>query len=414
LVNVLYISYDGLTDPLGQSQVLPYLLELSKQGFRLTIVSFEKKERFKREAHIVEHKISGASIVWIPLSFTAKPPVLSKIWDRYRMKQTVLRLYMQTKFALVHCRSYVAAEVGLYVKARYGTKLLFDMRGFWADEKVDSGQWDVKKVFFRNLYRFYKRKENEYLLKADGIVSLTQNAKAYLLQQPQYKHLCIDVIPCCADLDHFNYEKIDASEVAALKEKLNIPHEAKILTYLGSVGGWYMVAEMLRFFQIMRQTDSAWLMLILTKEDRELVAKEAALLGISDSAIRVTYAPRASLPTYLALSHYSIFFIRDSFSKKASSPTKHAELMGMGIPVICNSIGDTGSIVSATKTGILVDAFDERKLCKKVAEVLTHEPWDKAVIRNAAFQYFDLHAGVHGYLVLYNRLLSSGTAHASA
>ena len=54
---VLYISYDGMTDPLGQSQVLPYLLELCKAGYSFTILSFEKKQRFQREASIIRNII---------------------------------------------------------------------------------------------------------------------------------------------------------------------------------------------------------------------------------------------------------------------------------------------------------------------------------------------------------------------
>ena len=41
--NILYLSYDGMTDPLGQSQVLPYLAGLSKKGFRFHLISFENK-----------------------------------------------------------------------------------------------------------------------------------------------------------------------------------------------------------------------------------------------------------------------------------------------------------------------------------------------------------------------------------
>ena len=39
---VLYLSYNGMLDPLGQSQVLPYLKELSKLGVRFTLLSFER------------------------------------------------------------------------------------------------------------------------------------------------------------------------------------------------------------------------------------------------------------------------------------------------------------------------------------------------------------------------------------
>jgi hypothetical protein len=78
---VLYISYDGMTDPLGQSQVLPYLSALSSQNFRFTIISFEKKARLKKEKEIIEAITSASAICWKPLPFTKNPPVLSKIYD---------------------------------------------------------------------------------------------------------------------------------------------------------------------------------------------------------------------------------------------------------------------------------------------------------------------------------------------
>ena len=87
---ILYISYDGMTDPLGQSQVLPYLVGLSKQGYEFTILSFEKKERFEKNRKIIEEIISQAGIRWVPMRFTTKPPLLSKFYDAIRMKQKAI------------------------------------------------------------------------------------------------------------------------------------------------------------------------------------------------------------------------------------------------------------------------------------------------------------------------------------
>ncbi len=47
-INVLYLSYDGMTDPLGQSQVLPYNKGLSKKGVYFHLISFEKQDRFSK------------------------------------------------------------------------------------------------------------------------------------------------------------------------------------------------------------------------------------------------------------------------------------------------------------------------------------------------------------------------------
>ena len=43
-----------MTDPLGQSQVLPYLAQLSKKGYAITLLSFEKRKRYASEKHIIK------------------------------------------------------------------------------------------------------------------------------------------------------------------------------------------------------------------------------------------------------------------------------------------------------------------------------------------------------------------------
>src|SRR5829696_3081750 len=95
---VLYISYDGLTDPLGQSQILPYLTGLSKEGYEFTILSFEKKEKLKSEGDQIKKLTEEANIRWIPLLFTHKPPILAKMYDRYRMWHTALSLQRKHRF----------------------------------------------------------------------------------------------------------------------------------------------------------------------------------------------------------------------------------------------------------------------------------------------------------------------------
>ncbi len=403
----MYISYDGLTDPLGQSQVLPYLQLLSKQGIQFTVLSFEKKDRLQKEGATVKRITDRAHITWKPLLFTARPPVVSKMYDRYRMWRTASVLHKKNRFDLIHCRSYVAAETGLRLKKRSGVKMLFDMRGFWADERVDNGQWSLQNSLYRRIYRHYKKKEKGFLLHADGIVSLTQAAKDYLLQQPGYGQLDIEVIPCCADLEHFNYATVKPEAIAALKSSLNIPAYAKVITYSGSVGGWYMIREMFSFFIALQQQDPDYVLLFLTKDDPEAVRKQASEAGIANEKIVVTYSGRQQMPQFLALSHCGIFFIKNSFSKMASSPVKHAELMGMGIPVICNSIGDTGKIITETGTGLLVDDFSNSSMAAVVQKVAQLESIDKNYIRSCALKYFDLKNGVQKYSALYNKIFSS-------
>jgi glycosyltransferase involved in cell wall biosynthesis len=323
------------------------------------------------------------------------------------MKRYAYLLQKKHGFDMIHCRSYLAADVGLSMKRKFGIKFLFDMRGFWADEKVDNGQWDQNNLLFRNVYRYYKRQEKKFLLKADAVVSLTDAAKSKINKNRLYSDLHIDVISCCADLEHFNYEKFDQQKINDQKKLLGISADQKIIAYLGSVGGWYMTREMFSFYKQLLAKDPSFLMLFLTKDDPSNVLNEAHAAGIPDNKIKVTYAERSVLPQYLSVCDCSIFFIRPTYSKVASSPTKHAELMSMGIPVICNDIGDTGNIVRNTGSGLIAERFTEEeydRIINRIPELLSIK---KEQIRKSAFRYFDLENGTNKYLEIYKRVLGS-------
>src|SRR5688572_26455106 len=83
---ILYISYDGMTDPLGQSQVLPYLVGLSQKGYKFSLISCEKPFLYKEKKAIIENICIDAGIEWHPISYTKRPPILSAIYDIIRIR----------------------------------------------------------------------------------------------------------------------------------------------------------------------------------------------------------------------------------------------------------------------------------------------------------------------------------------
>ena len=162
-MRVLYLSYDGMTDPLGQSQVLPYLTGLAAKGVSITLISCEKPERFDTGKKIIEDICAKSNITWLPMPYTKRPPVLSTVKDVRRMRSLAVRQHTLAPFDIVHCRSYIAALTGAYLKRRFGVKFLFDMRGFWADERVDGKVWSLTNPLFKRVYGFFKRKEKMFL-----------------------------------------------------------------------------------------------------------------------------------------------------------------------------------------------------------------------------------------------------------
>src|SRR6187402_789170 len=120
--NILYISYDGMTDPLGQSQVLPYLIGLSKAGYNLHLLSCEKADAYKQNSAIINTICAENNINWHPINYTKKPPLLSTLFDIWQLKREARKIHLDFKIDIVHCRSYIPAMVGEWLKKKYGIK----------------------------------------------------------------------------------------------------------------------------------------------------------------------------------------------------------------------------------------------------------------------------------------------------
>ena len=166
-----------MTDALGQSQVIPYVLGVAQAGYKVTLLSTEKHDRYKQYGERIRKLLSENNIVWEHILFTKNPPLVSKYFDLINLKTKAERLHKRENFKLVHCRSYVAADAGLLLKKKYGIKFLFDMRGFWVDERVDGGIWNLSNPVYKRLYSWYKKKEKTFIKNADAIISLTHAGK---------------------------------------------------------------------------------------------------------------------------------------------------------------------------------------------------------------------------------------------
>ena len=404
LTPVLYISYDGMTDPLGQSQVLPYLCGLSKEGFKFHLISFEKEEKFKIHREHIQAICDRNGIVWHPLKYTKKPPLLSTLYDVTRMRQLAKNLHQQHAFKIVHCRSYISALVGMGMKKRFGTKFLFDMRGFWADERIDGNIWDLKNPIFKRVYSFFKKKEIQFFSTADYTISLTYNGKEEIESWSKF-HTDppkIEVIPCCVDLDVFDPTKIQQEKKEELRQQLGISATDFILGYVGSIGTWYMLSEMLDYFNILQKKNPTAKFLFVTGENPETILSKAAEKGIQSSSIRVTSCRHADVPLNISLFNLSVFFIRPTYSKKASSPTKQGEIMAMGIPLICNAgVGDTDLVVKKYDSGIVLNGLTEENYLKN-CEIPSSFSKEKTM--EGALDFYALKTGVGRYLKVYNFL----------
>lgn len=398
---ILYISYDGMTDPLGQSQVIPYLVGLEQMGHTIHVVSAEKKDRYQAAGRPFRKKMKEMKLHWHPVFYSNKYPGISAYLTYRRLRNESVQQLIKCHAEVVHCRSYISALIGLDFKRQSGVKFIFDMRGFWVEERVEGGIWNLKYLLYRKAYSFFKRKELEFLAESDAIISLTERARIDLLQRnlPSLTAEKITVIPCCADLDFFSPAN-GAKNPVNVRKEIGINPQAFVLCYAGSVGSWYLLKEMLQFFKLLSSLTADAKFLILTPDDPKLIMKQADAMQIQANTIIIRQSERRLMPKYLSIANAAIFFIKNSFSKKASSPTKMGEYMGMGIPIVCNAgIGDVDAIMQSANAGIVLPALND-KLMREAAGRLLQSTFPRQAIVDAA-QFYSLKNGIQRYHQIY-------------
>jgi hypothetical protein len=404
LKKVLYISYDGLTDALGQSQILPYIVGLSRLGYSFTVISCEKPEKFDKGRLAIEDICKENNVSWEPLLYHKKPPVVSTIRDILQIRKLAFQLHKKDPFSIVHCRSYISSMVGLEMKRKWGVKFVFDMRGFFADERVDGNVWNLSNPVYRLIYSYFKYKEKAYAQFSDAIVSLTEAGKEVMEQWPTMKHRNkITVIPCSVDMTLFDFTQLDPQKLSAIRNEIN---SNMVVGYYGSIGTWYMMEEMLDQFKFIQQKYPLAKFLIVSNDElndgfENLLAKKQ----IDRSSIYFTSCTRNEMPYYIAVTDIPLFFIKPCFSKLASSPTKHGEIMSMGKPLITNSgVGDMDRIVSSTGSGYAIQQFNSHEYQKSVDQIELLKKLDAATIRRSGEEIYSLDTAVKKYVSIYTKI----------
>jgi glycosyltransferase involved in cell wall biosynthesis len=402
---VLYISYDGITDPLGQSQILPYLTRLAANNYEVHILSFEKKNAFSKQKEIVSKIVNENNITWHYHFFTSSPRYISKFYDLFRLKRKSQELHKQFQYDAVHCRSYIAAQAGLLLKKMHGVKFIFDMRGFWIDERIENGQWNPSSFLFSLLIKRYRKMEKDFFEHADVIVSLTEKAKKHLVDHTGIDERKIVVIPCCADLELFDYKNHRESRKEELKQELGLKDGDYVAVYSGSLGALYLIEETIQVFKKIKEEIRSSKLLILSKISKEQLKPFLERNDIDEKAILIRWSNRVDMPVYLGLSKVALCFINASFSKIASSPTKLAEYLAMGLPVIVNAgIGDDDEIIKGSGSGAVLNSFTETEINRAIAAVQNITlPSLNSV--NCAEKYYDLRVGINKYLAIYDSIL---------
>lgn len=399
--DVLYVTYDGLLEPLGASQVLPYVRGLARRGFSLGILSFEKPDDLARAGAVeaLEAELAADGVAWARRRYHRRPTLPATGWDVLAGRRLVARWARRRRApGIVHARGYLPGAMALAAGDRGAPhRILFDMRGFWVDERVEGGYWDARGPEAA----LGRRVERTVLAAADHVVLLTRRAAGHLprlaggAEPPPWT-----VVPTCVDLDRFAPRPPEAARKA-----LGLG-SGPVLIHTGTVTGWYDGPTTMRVGRAFEErTGGRFVVLTRDEEQAQALAAEAGARPV------IRRASPEEVPAWLAAADAGLALVRPGVSKEASFPTKVGEYLAAGLAVLATPVGDLPALARDDVLRLLeLGAPDVDGAVAWLAGA-AGEPGRVAAARGLAERHLGLEEGVERLAEVYRGLGVRPAAH---
>lgn len=216
-------------------------------------------------------------------------------------------------------------------------------RGFSAGYMKFLFPWLRGRVGYALLYRFV-------LPRADHVFVQSERMQADLAARGLDRSKMTPV-PMGVDLEEVRSDAIVPADDPRLKGR-------RAIVYLGSLDRPRRIEILFETLVLVRrQVPGALLVLVGNTEDaihREFLAQQARDRGIADDVIWTGWLPMHSAWSYVSAAEIGLSPIPRGFLLDCSSPTKLAEYLALGVPVVCNDNPDQECVIRESGAGLCV------------------------------------------------------------
>jgi glycosyltransferase involved in cell wall biosynthesis len=395
---LLYLSVDGLLEPLGFSQVVRVIEGLAAKGWRYEVISLEKAKDLASADRVraVEARLAAAHIRWTRLEWNEAGGARAAASNLAALTTHALHRVRRGGIDAIHARSYVAATAAHAVWLTTRIRFVFDTRAYWIDERLEDGKWFTSPLRLgvaRGL-------EHQLFACAAGIVTLTElqandvrvGAFGPVGARP------VRCIPTCADYDDFVRRPL--AECLAVPLDLRERVDGKrVLGVIGSLNRSYCVDETLLLARKVLERDPTAHLLVLSGQGPEWT--QAALrVGVPSDRLITRRANHDDMPQWLSLIDWGLLLlVPASKAKRASMPTKLAEFFASGVrPVQSGCNDEVGEWVRRAGSGLSLDSVTESSLDLAAEAIVSrHSAAELEVARARTREHFSLDHGVRRY-----------------
>ncbi len=394
---VTQISLDGLSTPLGESQVLAVSERLQSMRWECTILSLEPEPLDTQALDRLDARMAASGVHWQHRPY--RRGRMGAVKNVVSMTEMIRDVWERTD--LVHCRSYFGAFFPAAADIFGGIPYVFDTRAYWVDEKIESGRW-FQDAASRAIAR---RVERELYERASGVVSLTELAAEdvrsgrFGRRHAKERSICI---PTCVDYEKFTMERRHLPD--------DFLRNGPIVAYVGSLNPSYEYRQSLALAAriLDRVPQARFLALTSQVSDMTSLTDE---FSIPKERRLITRVRHEEIHRWLPWIDFGLtLLVAPNQAKRASMPTKLGEFFATGVsPVSHGANREVSEWIRRAGSGIVLEDLSAASLDRALEFVVDGAP-DSEVLRGArrvAEPHFSLASGVARYDDLFHEVLTA-------
>ncbi|MFT7157457.1 MAG: hypothetical protein ACI8Q1_002476 [Parvicella sp.] len=352
----LVLVYNSYRDPLVQNLILKFIEELTRAGTReFFLITFEQPKfrldslELRRE----KERLLANKIFWYPLNYhSGRFLLLKKGFDFISFFVLSSYLMMSKRINLIISFANIAGSFGYLINLIFRQRHLIYSYEPHSEFMKDVGLWDKSSIAYRVLNKF----ETLAGINADYIITGTGYMQDELVRWRSRAKIWVHGTPADRNIFYFTPElrKKNRTELGVDDGIVNI-------VYVGKFDGlYYSIKSSVEFFKRINDLMPQTFFTIISPTDHESIVSEFLLQGLSRYHLSETYN-HDELRGYLNGGDFGIILIPPTPSQKFRSPTKTAEYLLSGLPVMVNKgISEDDKIVTESDIGFIIPNLNDK------------------------------------------------------
>lgn len=334
---MIYLTYADQPSGVYSSQVVDVCNFLNEShNAQIRLVSFISLHNFSHNRQKIKREMPSAIV--LPML----PRMTSFGFNTLMLFFVLLFLNQRSVIA----RNVLAARIALRLKSILKLKVCFDGRGAIAAE------WNEYQVVplqeWKNSIHTW---EKSVVLNADFRIAVSEELVKYWNERYGYSENKHVVIPCTLNTS-FRPEILKQEEIENARKKMKFNADDIILVYSGSTAGWQSFDLLQGFLQKIINNNKNIKVLFLSEKDKNVDQLKTEF----PDKIFQTFVKHSEVSGILKSCDIGILIREKSVTNKVASPTKFAEYLSAGLPVIISEgIGDYTSFVKQNDCGWVLD-----------------------------------------------------------